>query len=110
MLIVSHCMMALVTDWTLWLWTDEGAEEVGRCPNGLRGERLTKVQGILVSVYLNVLDICMGKSPLMVAGKVAVSSYKFVQWPNGLTLQYVIDLGVVELLAPTLMVYHSVVL
>ena len=72
---MSCCVMALVANRALWLRTDEWTEETRWCPNCLRRERLAEVQGVLISINLKVLNVCVGKSSLQVASEVSVSAY-----------------------------------
>ena len=72
---MSCCVMALVANRALWLRTDEWTEEARWCPNCLRRERLAEVQGVLISINLKVLNVCVGKSSLQIASEVSVSAY-----------------------------------
>ena len=73
MLAVSNTVLPLISDRTLRFRTHQRAEEVRRGSHRLRGECLTEMQGVLVSIDLIAMHILLGPS-VYVAREVPVTA------------------------------------
>ena len=73
MLAMSNTVLPLISDRTLRFRTYQRAEEVRRGSHRLRGECLTEMQGVLVSIDLIAVHVLLGPS-VYVAREVPVTA------------------------------------
>ena len=73
MLAMSNTVLPLISDRTLRFRTYQRAEEVRRRSHRLRGECLTEMQGVLVSIDLIAMHILLGPA-VYVAREVPVTA------------------------------------